>query len=186
MTIRKIVLMGNESLKGIAEPIADPTAPDVAALAQDMRETLKSIDANGLAAPQVEVPKRLVVYRVPAERIPKGAKMTPVPWTVMVNPVIEPQSDEKKPIWERCLSLPGMYGKVPRYTHIRFTFQTLEGTEETHEAKGYHAMLVQHECDHLDGYLYPLRMDDMSQFAFASEIDTDGEFFHYEPHEFYD
>ena len=76
MTIRKIVLMGNESLKGIAEPIADPTAPDVAALAQDMRETLKSIDANGLAAPQVEVPKRLVVYRVPAERIPKGAKMT--------------------------------------------------------------------------------------------------------------
>ncbi len=186
MAIRKIVLMGNQSLTGVAEPIEDATAPEIAELARDMRQTLEDIDANGLAAPQIEVAKRLVVYRVPEKRIPEGAKMKPVPWTTMVNPVIETLGEEKKPIWERCLSLPGLYGRVPRYVHIGITFQSLDGARQERQAKGYHAMLLQHECDHLDGVLYPMRMDDMSRFAFASELATDGDYYQYDADEFYD
>jgi peptide deformylase len=190
MAVRKIVLMGNPSLMGVADPVEDPTAPEIAALVTDMRDTLDDIDGNGLAAPQIEVPLRVVLYRVPAYRIPAGAKMAVVPNTPLINPVIEPLTDVKKPIWERCLSLPGLYGKVPRYTDIRLTFQTLEGTQEERIARGYHAMLLQHECDHLDGVLYPQRMDDMTQFTFISEMENNAAqesgFMSYDADEFYE
>jgi peptide deformylase len=190
MAIRNIVLMGNPSLMGVADPVADPTAPEIAELAADMQETLEAIDANGLAAPQIEVPLRVVVYWVPPHRIPEGAKMDPVPWTPLINPVIEPLSDEKKPIWERCLSLPGLYGKVSRYTDIRITYQNLDGTGVDRIARGYHAMLLQHECDHLDGMLYPRRMDDMTQFSFTSELGSKANpvngYYSYDPAEFYE
>jgi peptide deformylase len=184
MAVRNIVLMGNPSLRGVAAPVDDPTAPEIASLAKDMRDTLEEIDGVGLAAPQIEVAKRVVIYRVPDFRIPAGAKMRPVPWTVMVNPVIESLSDEKKPIWERCLSLPGLYGRVPRYVHITISFQTMDGQREEREARGYHAMLLQHECDHLDGYLYPMRMTDMSQLSFVSELVDDGDIFDYPADDF--
>ena len=184
MAVRKIVLMGNEALRGVAAPVDDPTAPEIASLAQDMRDTLEEIDGVGLAAPQIEVTKRVVIYQVPEFRIPAGAKSRPIPWTVMVNPLIEPLSQEKKPIWERCLSLPGLYGRVPRYVHVGISFQTMDGQREEREARGYHAMLLQHECDHLDGYLYPMRMTDMSQLSFVSELVDDGDIFNYHADEF--
>jgi peptide deformylase len=184
MTIRRIVLMGNPSLQRVSDPAANPRDAALARLAEDMKETLESIDANGLAAPQVEVPTRLVLYRVPASRIPKGANQEPVPWTALVNPAIEPLSDAKTPIWERCLSLPGLYGYVPRHNEIRLTFTDLDGVRHERIARGWHAMLIQHECDHLDGVLYPQRMSDISKLTFASELGDGKSFYSYSAAEF--
>ncbi|MEK9672984.1 MAG: peptide deformylase [Rhodospirillaceae bacterium] len=170
MAILKIALMGNDCLKQVAEPVDDPTAPEIVRLIDDMRDTLIDIGGNGLAAPQVYINKRLVLYRVMERQIPKGADMKPVPWSPLINPVITPLTEEKKPIWERCLSLPGLHGMVPRYTRIRLNHQTLAGEQRSIEARGYHAMLLQHECDHLDGFLYPMRMEDMSTLSFNSEL----------------
>jgi peptide deformylase len=174
MALLKIARMGNPILKRIAEPVSDPTDPQIAKLAADMRETLEDIGGNGLAAPQVYVSKRIVVYRIAAHQIPAGADFKPLPWTVLVNPVIEPLTDEKKPIWERCLSIPGLHGVVPRYTKVRCTAQALDGSRIERVSRGFHAMLLQHECDHLDGILYPMRMTDLSTLAFNSELGEHG------------
>jgi peptide deformylase len=184
MAVRQILKMGHPALKLIAEPIDDPTLPEVSELARDMQDTLLDIRGNGLAAPQIDVGLRLVIYRVPVERIPAGAHQQPVPCTVMVNPVVTPLTVERRHIWERCLSLPGLYGKVPRLTRIRIAFETLEGEHVTREARGFHSMLLQHECDHLDGILYPMRMDDLSLLTFASEIFSEGDMVQYPPEEF--
>jgi len=174
MTIHRILLMGNEHLKRTSAPVADPASPAIASLVTDLLDTINSVDGNGLAAPQIGVNLRVVVYRVPPHRIPKGARQQPVPWTTLINPLIEPQDDEKRPIWERCQSLPNLYGRVPRYNHVRLTYTTPAGTTETRIARGYHAMLLQHECDHLDGVLYPMRMTDLSTLAFNSELGEKG------------
>lgn len=184
MTVRRIVLMGNAALRRRAEAIGDPRAGDVARLAADMRDTLESIDANGLAAPQVEIGQRLVVYRLPAHRIPAGARQAPVPWTALVNPVIEPLVAETTPIWERCLSLPGLYGLVPRFNEIRLVYHDLDGVRHERIARGFHAMLLQHECDHLDGVLYPMRMNDLTGLTFASELGDGKPFYSYTAKEF--
>ena len=171
MTVRKIVLMGNPILKELAAPIDDARGSDVARLAEDMKDTLVNIDARGIAAPQVSVSQRLVVYRLPADHIPKNSGTEPVPWTAMVNPLIEPLSDDNQLIWERCLSLPNLFGRVRRHRNIRITYSTLDGTREERIAHGFHAMLLQHECDHLDGVLYPMRVEDVkNDFSFASEL----------------
>lgn len=177
MALLKIARMGNPILKKIAEPVSDPTDPQVAKLAADMMETLEDIGGNGLAAPQVHVSKRIVVYRIAVHQIPAGADFKPLPWTVLVNPVIEPLTDEKKPIWERCLSIPGLHGIVPRYTRVRCTAQAIDGSRIERVTRGFHAMLLQHECDHLDGILYPMRMTDMRELAFVSEIMPKGQDF---------
>jgi len=174
MALLKIARMGNPVLKKIADPIADPTDPQIAKLAADMIETLEDVGGNGLAAPQVHVSKRLVVYRIAAHQIPAGADFKPLPWTVLVNPVIEPLTDEKKPIWERCLSIPGLHGIVPRHTRVRCTATSLDGRPIERITRGFHAMLLQHECDHLDGILYPMRMTDLSTLAFNSELGERG------------
>ena len=184
MAILKIARMGNPVLSAVAERVADPTDPQIARLANDMIETLDDIGANGLAAPQVHVGKRMVVYRIAPHQIPQGAKLKPLPWTVLVNPVIEPLTDEKKPIWERCLSLPGLHGQVPRYTRVRCSAQALDGSRIERIARGFHAMLLQHECDHLDGILYPMRMTDLSTLAFNSELGDRGFFYPRSPDEF--
>ena len=169
MAILKIALMGNPTLKKIAEPVADPRAPEIARLAVDMRETLEDIKANGLAAPQVHVSKRVVVYRVAPHQIPPGSTMQPIPWRVLVNPVLTPLTEEKKPIWERCLSVPGLHGEVPRYTRIHMKAQQLDGSTLEVDASGFHAMLLQHEIDHLDGILYPMRMPDLRLLGYNDE-----------------
>lgn len=168
--IRKIARMGHPILKKVAEPVADATAPEIQSLAQDMIETCEEINGNGLAAPQVYESKRLFIYRIAPQVIPAGAKFTPIDWTVVINPKITPLSDEKKLYYERCLSLPGLYGQVMRYVHIRLDATDPEGKRMSYEAKGYHARLLQHEYDHLDGILYPMRMDDMSLLGFVSEL----------------
>lgn len=174
MALLKIARMGNPVLRKVADPVKDPTAPEVAELAASMRETLEDVGGNGLAAPQVHVSQRVVVYRIAPHQIPSGSSFKPLPWTVLVNPVIEPLTDEKKLIWERCLSIPGLHGRVPRYTRVRCTAQALDGTRIERVTRGFHAMLLQHECDHLDGILYPTRMNDLSTLAFNSELGERG------------
>ncbi|HEX6136735.1 MAG TPA: peptide deformylase [Casimicrobiaceae bacterium] len=177
MTIHRILLMGNEHLKRASAPVEDPTAPAIRQLVDDLLDTITAVDGNGLAAPQIGVNLRVVVYRVPPHRIPAGAHQQPVAWTPLVNPVLEPLGEDKRLIWERCQSLPNLYGRVPRYNHVRLTFTTLAGATQTRTARGYHAMLLQHECDHLDGILYPMRMADLRDLAFVSEIMPKGQDF---------
>jgi peptide deformylase len=169
MAILRIAKMGNPILQQVAAPVNDPTAPEIRRLAADMQETLEDIGASGLAANQVFVAKRVVVYRIIATRIPEGSGLVPRPWTAMVNPVITPKTQTKTPVWERCLSLPGLHGKVPRYLDINIKYQDLEGKTHTHDAHSSWAALLQHECDHLDGIVYPMRMTDLTLLAFNDE-----------------
>src|SRR3954471_16698007 len=115
MAVLRIAKMGNPILMQVAAPVEDPTAPEIRQLAADMQETLEDIGASGLAAPQVFVAKRVVVYRIIASRIPPGSGLLPPPSPLMVNPVITPRAAETAPVWERCLSIPGLHGKVPRF-----------------------------------------------------------------------
>src|SRR5882672_1261718 len=129
MAVLRIAKMGNPVLLRKSEPVADPTAPEIRRLAADMQETLEDIGASGLAAPQVFVPKRVVVYRIIASRIPERSGLKARPWTVMINPLITPKAQKKTEVWERCLSIPGLHGKVPRYLDINIRYQTLDGTK---------------------------------------------------------
>lgn len=167
MAILKIARMGHPALMGKAQPVEDPTDPRIHGLIADMVETMADAPGIGLAAPQVHVPLRIVVFRVPGERTDDNKD---IPLTAMINPVIEPLSDDKEEEWEGCLSVPGMTGMVPRHTHIRYSAQGPDGKTFEREAKGYHARVVQHECDHLDGILYPMRMTDLSTFGFTEEM----------------
>jgi len=169
MSVLRIAKMGNPVLLKVAELVPDPGAPEIRQLAADMRETLEDIGASGLAAPQVFVSKRVVVYRIIASRIPEGSGLAPRPWTVMVNPVITPKAAAKTPVWERCLSIPGLHGKVPRFMHITISYQDLDGNTLSHEAHSSWAALLQHECDHLDGIVFPMRMTDLSLLAYNDE-----------------
>ena len=169
MAVLRIAKMGNPVLLQKAVPVEDPRAPEIARLAQDMQDTIEDIGASGLAAPQVFADRRVVVYRIIAARIPRGSGLEPRPWTVMVNPVITPKAGDKTPVWERCLSIPGLHGKVPRYLHINIAYQDLEGRRVSHDAHSSWAALLQHECDHLDGILYPMRMTDLGLLAYNDE-----------------
>ena len=172
MAILKIARMGQPVLAQQAEEIDDPTAPQIAALVRDMIDTLADAEGIGLAAPQIHVPLRLVILHIPPHRLARegevgeGEKLT-----VMINPEIEPESDEWNLGWESCLSVPGMTGEVPRYSQINYRYRNLAGEPVERLAEGFHARVIQHECDHLDGILYPMRMDDLTLFGFQEEID---------------
>ncbi|MCF8481562.1 MAG: peptide deformylase [Rhodospirillum sp.] len=168
MALLKIARMGTPVLAGVARPVTDPTAPDIARLVDDMRETLADSGGVGLAAPQVHVPLRLVIFHVPSNRT--GEDEGAVPETVLINPVITPLGEERAEDWEGCLSLPGLTGRVSRFTHIRYEGLDLSGAPLSREARGFHARVVQHECDHLDGVLYPMRMSDMAEFGYVEEM----------------
>jgi peptide deformylase len=171
MAILKIARMGHPVLQGPAKPVQDPKNPAISALVRDMVETLADVGGLGLAAPQVHVPLRLVIFRVPESRAGNTDEADgAVPLTVLINPVIEPLADEKEMDWEACLSLPGLTGEVPRFTHIRYRGVDLQGQPIDRIAKGFHARVVQHECDHLDGVLYPMRMTDMANFGFVEDV----------------
>jgi peptide deformylase len=174
MAILKIARMGHPVLRRVADPVVDPTAPEIRRLVRDMLETLEDIGGVGLAAPQVHVSRRVVIFEVPAERAARDgngeAPPDGVAMTVLINPVIEPLADEKALGWEACLSVPGLTGAVPRWTRIRYHGYGLEGERIEREASGFHARVVQHECDHLDGILYPMRMTDLTSLAFAEEL----------------
>lgn len=166
MAILKIARMGHPILGRRADSVADPGHPSIQRLAADMLETVCDADGAGLAAPQVHVSMRMVLFRVPAGA---GGELA-VPWTVLINPEIEPLDDCQAVGYEGCLSLPDLTGAVPRWTHIRYRGIGLDGSRIDREAHGFHARVVQHECDHLDGILYPVRMRDLSTFGFAKEI----------------
>jgi peptide deformylase len=134
-----------------------------------MLETMMAAHGVGLAAPQVGVPVRIVLFFVPAAR--NGGKE--IPLTVMINPVIEPTGPDQAEEWEACLSVPGLTGRVPRWTSIRYGFTDLEGQRHVREARDFHARVVQHECDHLDGVLYPMRMTDMASLGFSEVIQAE-------------
>ncbi len=161
--------MGHPVLRRAADPVPDPTAPEIKRLVADMLETMRDAPGTGLAAPQVHVPLRVVVFEV-AETRAQREQTQPVPVTVLVNPVIEPLGDDGTLGWEGCLSVPGLAGMVPRYDRIRYRATTPDGEAIDRIAEGFHARVVQHECDHLDGVLYPQRMTDLSLLVFTEEL----------------
>lgn len=172
MAILKIARMGHPILRTRASDVTDPTAPEVARLVDAMIETMDDSDGTGLAAPQVHMPWRIVVYKVEAERAADEDDEADggVPLTVLVNPVVTPVGEETNIGFEACLSVPGMAGAVRRYDKVHVIYQTLAGEEISLDAEGFHARVIQHECDHLDGILYPSRIEDMSQFGFVEEL----------------
>ena len=171
MAILKIARMGHPVLKARAESVADPKAPEIQQLVSDMIDTLQDVGGIGLAAPQVHISKRVVIFFVPGDRrAASGEPAEDIPLTVLINPEIEPLGEEKATGIEACLSVPGLAGQVPRWTHIRYRALDLHGRMFEREASGYHARVVQHECDHLDGVLYPMRMTDLSSLAFVEEL----------------
>ena len=173
MAILKIARMGHPVLKRRADPVEDPSSPEISRLINDMMDTLADVGGVGLAAPQVHVPLRVVIFHVPKARMEAEDGEGPaigVPLTVLINPEIEPLDDEIEEGVEACLSVPGLAGVVPRYNHIRYRAQTPAGEPLDRVAKGFHARVVQHECDHLDGFLYPMRMNDLSKLSFVEEL----------------
>ncbi|MDH5411887.1 MAG: peptide deformylase [Alphaproteobacteria bacterium] len=170
MAILKIARMGHPVLRQVAEPVQDPTAAQVHGLIRNMIDTMRDADGAGLAAPQVHVPLRLVIFHVPAERAGESEESAPTPLTVLINPEIEPLTEEKKLGWEGCLSVPGLMGAVPRFTKIRYSGFAPDGSRIERVAEDFHARVVQHECDHLDGILYPQRMTDLSLLIFQEEM----------------
>ncbi|HXP31215.1 MAG TPA: peptide deformylase [Stellaceae bacterium] len=169
MAILKIARMGHPVLRQIAEPVADPGAPEIRRLVADMVETLADIGGAGLAAPQVHVSRRVVIFAVPEERVSGRPDDRPQELIALVNPVIEPLGPEMELGWEGCLSVPGLRGAVPRFARIRYRGATPEGEAIDQIAEGFHARVVQHECDHLDGVLYPQRMTDLRLLMFNEE-----------------
>ena len=176
MSILKIARMGHPVLRQVAAEVSDPTSPELRRLIVDMLETMEDAGGTGLAAPQVHVPMRVVTFYVSGARArhEDGAQeeSEAVPLTVLINPVVEPLGEDQALGWEACLSVPGLAGQVPRYTAIRYRGLTPKGEEVVREARGFHARVVQHECDHLDGVLYPQRMTDLSTLVFTSELNA--------------
>ena len=169
MPVLPISRMGAQVLKDRAVEVTDLSDPTLPSFLNAMLETLEAANGIGLAAPQVGVGRRIVMFFVPAAR--NGGEE--IPLTVMLNPVIEPIGPEQAEEWEACLSVPGLTGRVPRWTAIRYTYQDLEGQTQVREARDFHARVVQHECDHLDGVLYPMRMTDMASLGFGDVLQAE-------------
>jgi len=170
MALLKIARMGHPVLRAPAAAVDNPTAPWVRRLVEDMIETMEDAGGTGLAAPQVHVPYRIVVFRVGGERLTELPGDTEQDLTVLINPVVEPIGTERALGWEGCLSVPGLRGVVPRDLYIRYRGHGLDGALVEREVAGFHARVVQHECDHLDGILYPQRMTDHRLLVFLEEL----------------
>ena len=168
MSVREVLRMGHPVLRERARPVEKFATPELRELLQDMKETMAAKNGAGLAAPQIGVSQRIVIFGV--ESNPRYPDAEEVPFTVLVNPKIVLLTKEVEEGWEGCLSVPGMRGIVPRYTRLRYTGFDAEGNPIDRVAEGFHARVVQHECDHLDGILYPQRMTDMSRFGFNEEL----------------
>jgi peptide deformylase len=168
MAVREILKMGDPRLLRVAPPVTTFDTPELHTLIADMFDTMQSAKGAGLAAPQIGVDLQLVIFGFTRnDRYPDAP---PVPPTVLINPTITPLSDEQEDGWEGCLSVPGLRGVVPRYTRIRYTGLDAKGDAIDRVAEGFHARVVQHECDHLIGRLYPTRMRDLRQLGFTSVL----------------
>ncbi|HEV7610083.1 MAG TPA: peptide deformylase [Steroidobacteraceae bacterium] len=168
MAVREVLRMGDARLLQISEPVRDFPSPELTELLIDMRDTMQALSGAGIAAPQIGVLKRVVIFGL--ENNPRYPDAEPVPQTILINPRIEILDDETEDGWEGCLSVPGMRGLVPRFSRLRYT-----GFDENAQAidrtvSGFHARVVQHEVDHLDGVLYPMRIRDLRQFGFSESL----------------
>jgi len=164
MAVRPVLKMGNPLLYQKSEPVMAFDTPALHALIADMFDTMASLDGAGLAAPQIGVLQRVVIFELQSSRRYPNAE--PVPRTVLINPVLEPIGEERQESWERCLSVPGMRGRVSRYMRLRYTGYDAMGRPIDRTVSDFHARVVQHECDHIDGVLYPMRLNDMRLFGF--------------------
>jgi len=171
--IREVLKMGDLRLLEKSQPAEAFGTPQLRELIADMRDTMAHLNGAGLAAPQIGVPLRVVIFGV--TRNPRYPDAEEVPDTVLVNPVITPIGEEMEEDWEGCLSVPGMRGVVPRFKTVRYQGFDESGNPIDRSVEGFHARVVQHECDHLDGILYPMRMRDMSQFGFVEVLFPDQE-----------
>jgi len=170
MALLKIARMGHPLLRAVARPVEDPSAPWVRRLVGDMSETMEDASGAGLAAPQVHQSHRIVIFRVPEERLTDMPGDVAQDLTVLINPVVEAIGPERALGWEGCLSVPGLRGVVPRHLRVRYRATGLDGETIERDVEGFHARVVQHECDHLDGILYPQRMTDHRLLVFLEEL----------------
>ena len=164
MAIREVLKMGDPRLLALAQPVAEFGTPELAGLLGDMQDTMRALQGAGLAAPQIGVGLRVVIFGFEAN--PRYPDEDGVPFTVLINPELTPLGDTQDEGWEGCLSVPGMRGLVPRYRELRYTGFDAEGNPIDRTVKDFHARVVQHEVDHLDGILYPRRIRDLTQFGF--------------------
>jgi peptide deformylase len=171
--IREVLKMGDLRLLEKSQPVKAFGTPQLAELIADMRDTMAHLNGAGLAAPQIGVPLRVVIFGV--TRNPRYPDAEEVPDTVLVNPVITPLGEEMEEDWEGCLSVPGLRGVVQRFKRLRYQGFDESGLPIDRSVEGFHARVVQHECDHLDGILYPMRIHDMSQFGFVEVLFPDQE-----------
>lgn len=167
MAVRKVLKMGDARLLAQADDVPAFDTPELHALVRDMKDTMRALDGAGLAAPQIGVSLRLVMFEVDSGDDPE---IESIPFTVLINPTITPLSVEMEEDWEGCLSLPGMHGLVPRYTSIRYSGFDQFGNTIERRVTGFHARVVQHEVDHLDGMLYPRRIADLRSFGFTEAL----------------
>ena len=174
MAVRPILRLGHPCLRQVAAPVTEFATPTLKALVADMLDTMRANDGAGLAAIQIGVLLRVVVFEVELGVNPRYPGAGAVPLTVLVNPEIEPFGDERESGWEGCLSVPGLRGLVPRYTRLRYRAFDELGQPIDRTVEGFHARVVQHECDHLDGILYPQRIEDMTAFGFQDELVASG------------
>jgi len=170
--IRPVLRMGDPRLLSVARPVERFGTPQLAELLADMRDTMAQLNGAGLAAPQIGVDLRVVIFGVRGN--PRYPDAEEVPDTVLINPVITPLSEELEEGWEGCLSVPGMRGVVPRIRHLRYTGYDEQGRAFERVVQGFHARVVQHECDHLDGILYPMRIRDFTRFGFVDVLFPEG------------
>ena len=170
--IRDVLRMGDPRLLRIAQPVKKFNTPELDHLVTDMLDTMRHLDGVGLAAPQIGVDLRLVIFGFEhSERYPDAPE---VPFTVLINPVLMPLSKEEEDGWEGCLSVPGLRGWVSRFKRLRYTGFDQRGKKIDRSVEDFHARVVQHECDHLDGILYPMRVKDFTKFGFTEELFPDG------------
>lgn len=168
MAVREVLRMGDPRLLRVARPVERFSSPELRELIADMEDTMRALDGAGLAAPQIGVDLRVVIFGISAN--PRYPDAEPVPQTVLVNPVITPLDPGMEDGWEGCLSVPGMRGLVPRHLRLRYSGFDAMGNTVEREVSGFHARVVQHECDHLDGILYPMRIRDLRNFGFTEVL----------------
>ena len=166
--IREVLKMGDPRLLQQARSLAQFDTPELHALIADMRDTMAHLSGAGLAAPQIGIDLQVVIFGV--ERNPRYPQAEEIPGTVLINPTLTPLSDELEEDWEGCLSVPGLRGMVPRHTLLRYQGFDERGNPIDRSVSGFHARVVQHECDHLQGILYPMRIRDFSKFGFIQAL----------------
>ncbi len=166
--IQPVLKMGDSRLLEIATPVAVFDSAELHQLLDDMHDTMRALDGVGLAAPQIGAGVQVVVFGF--EHNSRYPEVAPVPYTVLLNPLLTPLGDEMTEDWEGCLSVPGMRGLVPRYEHLRYQGFDQHGKPVDRTVSGFHARVVQHECDHLQGILYPMRIRDMRKFGFTEVL----------------